>query len=89
MVFTRDLQDIKVTESNKTVTLECEISHEGLVIDWFLNRKQLRRDDRRDIKVEGKTHRLIIEKADSDDIGTYRAEYKDCETSCKLSIEGT
>ena len=88
IVFTRDLQDIKITEGNKTVTLECELSHENLIVDWFLNRKQIRRDNHRDIKVDGKIHKLLIENADVDDIGDYSAEYKDCETKCKLEIQG-
>ena len=86
-MFTRELQDIKITEANKTVTFECEISKDGLKLDWYRGDKQLRRDEKHDIIADGKVHRLIIEKADMDNVGEYHAFYKKTQTSAKLSVE--
>ena len=36
----------------------------------------------------GKSHRLVIDKVDSEDTGEYRAEYMHLTTSAKLAVEG-
>ena len=85
-MFIRELEDVTIKEVNKTVTLECEISKENLTVDWYKGERKLRRDDKFDIKIEGKVHKLIIEKCDMDDIATYSATYKDLKTACKLDL---
>ena len=75
-------------EIGKTVTFEAELSKEGLQVEWYHNNKQIRRDDKHDIKTDGKVHRLIIDKVDSSDIGEYKVAYQNLESSAKLSVEG-
>ena len=86
--FTKELADTKVKQIGKSVTLECEISKDGLKVDWYFGNKKLRRGEDFDIAASGKTHTLTIEKATQESVGEYRAEYKTASTSCKLSLAG-
>ena len=72
----------------KTVTFEAEISKEGLKVEWYHDTKQIRRDDKHDFKMDGKVHRLIIDKVESCDIGEYRVVYQNLSSTAKLSVEG-
>ena len=69
-----------------TATFECELSKAGLKVEWTKDDKRLRRDDKIDIVSDGKTHRLTIEKAGSDDVGKYTAAYEKLTTTAKLSV---
>ena len=75
-------------EMNVSVTFECEISKAGLKVEWFKGDKKLRRDDRYDITVDGKVHRLIIDKVTEKDIAEYSATYQTLKTSAKLAFAG-
>ena len=87
IIFTRELRDVVLTEAKKPAVLECEISKEGLKVEWFKGSKQLRRSDRYDIKVDGKVHQLIIESATVEDQGEYSAQYQKLTTTGKLSLQ--
>jgi Immunoglobulin I-set domain len=87
--FTKELSDIKTDQVNVELVLECELSKDGLKVEWFKDSKKiLRTDIEYDIQVDGKTHRLVIKKATSKQVGTYRADYAALSTSAKVSIEG-
>ncbi len=86
--FTKELQDTKVNAIGKSAKLECEISKDGLKLEWFRGSKKLRRGEDYDIRASGKTHTLIVEKVTEDVLGEYRAEYKDLSTSAKLGLGG-
>ena len=87
--FTKELSDIKTNEVNNDLVLECELSKEGLKVEWFKDSKKITRSDNDyDIQVEGRIHRLLIKKASSKNIGTYRADHAALTTSAKVSIEG-
>ena len=88
IIFTRDLQDITLKEENTKATFECEISKSGLKVEWFKGEKKLRRDNKYDIEVEGKIHRLIVNKVKSEDVAKYSATYEKLSTSAKLSLAG-
>jgi len=87
--FTKKLEDIRLDKTNVDVCLECELSKDGQKLEWFKDSKKLRPDIEHDIQADGRTHRLIIKKATSKDVGTYRADYMHLSTAAKLSIEGT
>ena len=87
-MFTRELQDITLTEANVTATFECEISKDGLKLEWYCDGKKISRSENYDISSEGKLHKLVIEKAITDSAGKYSAKYKDAETTATLAIEG-
>ena len=86
--FTKELTDTKVKNIGKSVTLECEISKDGLKVDWYFGNKKLRCGEDYDITASGKTQTLTIEKATEQSVGEYRAEYKTATSSCKLSLAG-
>ena len=71
-----------------TVTLECEISKDQVKVEWFKGDKKLRRDDKYDIKVEGKVHKLLIDKFDEKDVSVYCASYQQLETKGKYDLAG-
>lgn len=88
ILFTKDLTDLKVTNLEETVELVCELSKDGLKVEWFKNDKAIRRHDKSNYVAEGTVHKLIIEKPSQEDIGEYKAVYEKLETSCKLDIAG-
>jgi len=75
-----------LTSANVTATFECELSKAGLKVEWMKGDKRLRRDDKFDMVSEGKTHRLIIEKAGADDVGKYSAVYEKLTTTAALAV---
>ena len=87
-MFTRELQDVTLTEANVTVTFECEISKDNLKVEWYYDGKKISRIDNYDISSDGKLHKLVINKAVTDNAGKYSAKYKEAETTASLSIQG-
>jgi titin len=87
IIFTRELQDVTLTEAKKPAVLECEISKEGLKVEWFKGSKQLKRNEKYDIQANGKVHQLIIESATLEDAGDYSAQYLTLSTAAKLSLQ--
>ena len=49
---------------------------------------QVCRGEKHDFVDDGKKHKLVIDNVDSEDIGTYRAEYMLLTTQGKLSVQG-
>ena len=86
--FTKELEDTQVEDIGKSATLICEISKDGLKVDWYHGKTKLRRGEDYDIVADGKTHKLVIEKVTEDLEGEYRAEYKTVSTTCQLSLAG-
>ena len=84
----RGLEDIKVTSANVTVTFECELSKDGLKVEWFKGDKKLKRDDKYNMSSVGKVHTLVIDKVEADSVGEYSAVFQKISTSAKLSMEG-
>jgi len=58
-----------------------------LKVEWMKDDKRLRRGDRVDMASEGRTHRLVIEKAGTEDVGKYTAVYDEkLTTSAALAV---
>ena len=87
--FIKELSDVKTDQMNSDIVLDCELSKEGLRVEWFKDGKKIRSDMDYDIQVDGRTQKLVIRKANTKSIGTYRADYEKLSTSAKISIEGT
>ena len=86
IMFTKELEDITITDINQTATLECELSKSGLKVEWYRGNKQIRRDGKHDIVTDGKTQKLVIEKVMPDEAGEYSATYQNLTTSAKLTV---
>ena len=84
----RGLEDIKATSANVTVTFECELSKDGLKVEWYKGDKKLRRGDRYNMSSVGKVHKLVIDKVDSEDVGEYSVVFKKLSSTAKLTLEG-
>ena len=84
----RGLENIKVTSANVTVTFECELSKDGLKVEWFKGDKKLKRDDRYNMSSVGKVHKLTIDSVDSEDVGKYTVAFEKLSSTAKLSMEG-
>ena len=83
------MKDTKVKEIGAKIILECEISRDGLKVEWLRGDAKIRRGDERcDIEVDGKVHRLVFEKIKVEDASEYTATYEALKTSCKLVIAG-
>ena len=87
IIFVRGLEDISVTSANVTVTFECELSKDGLKVEWYKGDKKLRRDDRYNMSSVGKVHKLVIDKVDADCVGDYSVVFQKLSSSAKLSME--
>ena len=57
-------------------------------MEWFRGSKPIRKDSKYDVRDEGRSHKLVIDSVDSDDVMEYRAEYLHLETRAKLAVEG-
>ncbi len=88
ITFIRKLEDLKVAEVGITITLECEISKDGLKLEWYKGEKKLRRDNKYDIVADGKVHRLVIGNVAGEDAGKYNAVYEKLKTTAKLTLAG-
>lgn len=88
IVFTKDLQDIKLPKLKVSATFECELSKAGLQVEWYKDNKKLRRDENHDIKTDGKTHKLIVNEVTPEESGKYKAVYEKLETEASLILEG-
>jgi len=85
--FIKELENINVNQLGVSATFECQLSKEGLKVEWFKDGKKLTRlDDDFEVESDGKTHRLVIKKLTEKHSGTYRAEHLLLTTSAKLSI---
>ena len=73
----------------ETVSLSCEVNKEGLAVSWFKNGSILVPMEGLHIEREGTLHRLIIDRAELSQSGTYTASImKGVETSAQLLVLG-
>ena len=87
--FTRELEDISLSSGDKKATFECELSTEGPTVNWTKDNSPLYTDSRIHIQSQGRTHRLIIDKPDSRDVGKYTATYdENLSTTAALFVIG-
>ena len=89
MKFTRELDDLWLRWGDEQATFECELSTEGLTVNWTKDNSPLYTDSRIHIQFQGRTHRLIIDKPDSRDVGKYTATYdENLSTTAALFLIG-
>uniref|UniRef100_A0A1I8JGU5 TITIN protein n=1 Tax=Macrostomum lignano TaxID=282301 RepID=A0A1I8JGU5_9PLAT len=85
--ITKPLVDIKVTQLPASATLECEVSKEGVLLNWYKEASEVRISQRVQYEVKGKKHVLKIDNLEPGDIGKYTAAIGDSKTSAELTIE--
>ncbi|KAI6227724.1 hypothetical protein M3Y99_01223100 [Aphelenchoides fujianensis] len=69
-------EHLQLTEQ-KTLELECELSDEEAVVQWFKNEKPLRETERVRIERSGPLRRLVITGVLAEDSGTYMCQTSD------------
>ena len=88
VVFTKDLQDVKLTEIGLKATFECELSKPGLRVEWYRGDVPLHRGDKYDIVADGRRHVLTVHDVNADDVSVYRAVHEKLSTEAKLDLAG-
>ena len=87
IVFTKDLQDIKVTRLPSTVSFECELNRSNVPVTWYKDDQPLRRSQRLSLDVEGRAHRLTLKNVESADEAVYSVVAKNIRSAAKLSVQ--
>ena len=80
---------MNLTNIGLTATFECELSKEGLKVEWFKGDKKIRADDKVTLTTDGKVQRLTIQKADADDVAEYSVVLQKLRSAAKLTVQGT
>ena len=87
--FLTPLQDVTLDELGLPAEFVCEISKDKMKAEWYKGDKKLTRGDNYSMVSEGKTHRLVINKATSTEEGEYSVVFrKDIKSSAVLAIKG-
>jgi hypothetical protein len=84
-LFLKKLEDLEVPVGS-TVILECEIDVEGEPIQWMFQGKQVEKDDRHIIEIEGNKHLLTINAIEENEMGYYGAQIRDEQTTAELTL---
>ncbi|TDH06482.1 hypothetical protein EPR50_G00113840 [Perca flavescens] len=81
----RPLKDVTVT-AGETATFECELSYEGIAVDWFLGGKKMEASERVKTRVVGRVHTLTIRDVKLSEAGEVKLSAKDFQTQAQLII---
>ena len=85
--FLQELKNIQVQEGNG-VTLCCELSKPGTLVQWKKGDKVLTNGEKYQMKQSGCTVELLIRKSQPEDSGTYSCGCDDIETTATIIITG-
>ena len=84
--FARELKNMTV-KCDEKVKFKCELSEAGLTVNWMKDGQELYIDnDRVYTESNGRTHRLVINQVNSEDVGEYTAVYEQLFTTASLSV---
>uniref|UniRef100_A0AAY5K7F1 non-specific serine/threonine protein kinase n=1 Tax=Esox lucius TaxID=8010 RepID=A0AAY5K7F1_ESOLU len=81
----RPLNDVTVT-AGETATFECELSYEGIDVEWFLGGTKLEPSERVVTRAEGKTHTLTLRDVKISEAGEVKLTAKDFQTDARLHV---
>lgn len=85
VAFTKPLED-QTVEEEATATLECEVSRENALVQWFKEGQEIHKSKKYDTIVDGRKRALTIHDCNLEDIKTYTCDAKDSKTSCFLDV---
>uniref|UniRef100_A0A4W3IPV7 Immunoglobulin domain-containing protein n=1 Tax=Callorhinchus milii TaxID=7868 RepID=A0A4W3IPV7_CALMI len=83
----RPLKDVTVVAGH-SATFECELSYEGIPVEWFLKDTKLEASDRVVTRAEGRVHTFTLRDVQLDEAGKVKITAKDFTTSAKLIVKG-
>ncbi|KAJ8416941.1 hypothetical protein AAFF_G00328190 [Aldrovandia affinis] len=81
----RPLRDVTVT-AGETATFDCELSYEGIKVEWFLGSTKLEPSDRIVTRAEGRAHTLTLRDVKMTEAGEVKLTAKDFVTQANLIV---
>lgn len=85
--FVRPLTDQSIIEG-QTATFECELNIDGATVKWFHEGFEVNEDDRYQVLVKGRVHKLVVKDAVMPDAGEVIAKVEDKSTHAFLTVMG-
>ncbi|GAA6066201.1 titin isoform X1, partial [Tachysurus ichikawai] len=82
----RPLRDVTVT-AGETATFDCELSYEGISVEWFLGGTKLEPSDRVVARAEGRTHTLTLRDVKLTEAGEVKLTAKDFQIQANLIVK--
>ena len=82
------MSDVDVGEIPGTVTLECEISEEGVPVKWYRDNTVLAPSNKYKMIDEGTIYKLVISDVDGEDEGKYAVIAKGQKSEASVFVEG-
>ncbi|KAI1237130.1 Titin, partial [Lamprotornis superbus] len=82
----RPLKDVTVT-AGESATFDCELSYEGIPVEWFLKGKKLEPSDQVVTRAEGRVHTLVLRDVKLTDAGEVSLTAKDFRTQANLFVK--
>ncbi|CAI9556843.1 unnamed protein product, partial [Staurois parvus] len=79
----RPLKDVIVT-AGESATFECELSYEGIPVEWFLKGQKLEPSDKIVTRAEGRVHTITLRDVQLTDAGEVTLTAKDFKTQANL-----
>uniref|UniRef100_A0A0S7EPU5 non-specific serine/threonine protein kinase n=2 Tax=Poeciliopsis prolifica TaxID=188132 RepID=A0A0S7EPU5_9TELE len=81
----RPLKDVTVT-AGETATFECELSYEGIEVEWFVGGQKMEASDRVKPRVAGRVHTLTVRDVKLSEAGEVKVTAKDFLTQAQLFV---
>uniref|UniRef100_A0AAV2JUQ1 Ig-like domain-containing protein n=1 Tax=Knipowitschia caucasica TaxID=637954 RepID=A0AAV2JUQ1_KNICA len=82
----RPLKDVEVT-AGETATFECELSYEGISVEWYLKGNKMEPSDRVKTRVVGKVHALTVRDVKLSEAGEVKLCSQDFQTQAQLIVK--
>lgn len=85
--FIRPLKDQHINEG-ETATFDCELNIDGATVKWFHEGREINEDQRYQVLVSGRVHKLVIRDAILPDAGEIMAKVENKSTHADLTVTG-
>lgn len=75
-------------DEGQTATFECEVNKDDAMVKWFYEGREINEDERYQVLIEGKVHKLIVKDAILSDAGEIMAKVESKSTTAILTVTG-
>lgn len=87
VIFKQNLRNQETVEG-KSVTLCCELSKPGALVNWWKGQEKLTGGEKYHMKTEGKTVEMVIRNVGCEDAGVYSCTVGDQKTTSEIKVRG-